>query len=388
MTGDPVGRLIVKLSFPAMAGSMVYALFSLIDTFFVSKLGPRSLAAMTLCIPIEVLMVSVGSATGAGITSILSRSLGRQDIKLADNIAWHGLIISIIYGLLFSWLGAANVDDLLLLFGCRPEIFVLCKQYLFLILVGSLFTFVPMIAGHILQGEGNTFLPMLTSIVCIILNVVFDPLFIFGLGPVRPMGIRGAAMATILAQMVSTVIIIHMLFKKSSWLTWSLHNFRPSLKVMAAIYRVGLPALVMEILSVGVMAFLNRLVAGYSYTAVAALGVFMRVRSLFYMQVHGLAQGVMPVAGFAYGARKNERVKETIIKASVIAIIIMSVAWLLMQYHAVWIMTFFSHDPVLSGTGVSCMHLATVVLPVMGPIIILYTVLQAVGKDLWLCGCP
>lgn len=379
---DRVGRLIVSLSFPAMAGMLLSALLGLIDTFFVSRLGPASLAALTICIPIEILLVSMGSATGVGLTSLLSRTLGKRDVVMADNIAWHGMVIGIFYGIFFSWMGVANLDMLLILFGCTPEIFSLCRDYLYIILIGCMFTFIPIVAGHIVQGEGNTFLPMLISIIAISLNVILDPLFIFGLGPLPAMGIKGAAIATVLAQMLTTVLILFKMYQDRMMLSWSIHNFHPSFTVIKKIYQVGLPTLVMELLAVIIMTFLNKILAGFSYTAVAALGVFFRIRSLFYMPIQGLAQGTMPIAGFAYGARQNDRVKETIVKASFIATSILIVAWLVMHNYALEIMRIFSKDTALTNMGVDCLKMATIFLPFMGPIIILSTVLQGVGKGM------
>lgn len=387
---DRVGRLIISLSFPAMAGMLLSALFGLIDTYFVSRLGPASLAALTICIPIEILLVSMGSATGVGLTSLISRTLGENNQIRADNIAWHGLAIGVLYGFFFSWLGLNYLDNLLILFGCTPEVFALCHDYLFIILLGCIFTFIPMIAAHIVQGEGNTLLPMLSSILAIFLNVLFDPLFIFGLGPFEPMGLRGGAIATVLAQFFTSVFIICKMFKNRTLLSWSFNNFRPQLSVIIGIYKVGLPSLVMELLAVVIMTYLNKILAGFSYTAVAALGVFFRIRSIFYMPIYGLAQGAMPIAGFAFGARQNDRVKETIIKATFIATSILFMAWLVMQNYALEIMQVFSHNSSLTDLGVNCMKMATMFLPFMGIVIILSTVLQGVGKGMsamWLSLC-
>jgi Na+-driven multidrug efflux pump len=138
--------------------------------------------------------------------------------------------------------------------------------------------------------------------------------------------------------------------------------------------------MVMEMVAVFNLAIINRTLTGYSYTAVAALGIFMRIRSLAYMPVHGLAQGTMPIASFAYGARSFDRVKETIIKSSALAFVFLGTAWLVLQYQSVRVMQFFSQDPLLTVVGVTCMQMATLFLPFMGPLVILYTVLQAVGK--------
>lgn len=375
-----MGRLIVSLSCPAMAGMVISAFFALIDTFFVSRLGSSALAALTFCIPIEILLTSTGAATGVGITSLLSRTLGEKNYNEADNIAWHGLIIAIIYGGFFSWLGLVSLEKLLFIFGCSARIFPLCRDYLFIILIGSVFNFIPMIAAHIVQGEGNTRLPMLCNIVSISLNVLLDPLLIFGLGTFPAMGIRGAALATVLSQVICTVMFIYLMFKDRIQLSWKPAHFRPRISVLAGIYRVGLPSLVMELLAVIIMSYLNKVLVGFDDTAVAALGVFFRIRSIFYMPVYGLAQAAMPIAGFAYGARQPDRVKETIFKASFLSVIILIIAWLGMHHYARELMGIFSNDPVLVKMGVDCLILATLFLPVMGPIIILNNVLQALGK--------
>lgn len=370
----------MKLSFPAMVGMFAYSAFSLVDTFFIARLGAKALAAITLTIPIQVLISSLASATGVGLTSLISRTLGQGDIIFADNVAWHGLLIGITYGLVFLMAGNQYLDQLLLLFGCNQETFLLCKQYLSIILKGCIFTFVPIILSSIIQGEGNTFLPMLVALIGVALNVAFDPILIFGLGPFPGMGLNGAAIATVLAQFLTSIIIILIVIKKRFYLSWSIAHFRPSLRVIRGVYQVAFPTMIMELCSVFIMTFLNRVLTTYSCTALAVLGIFMHVRSIIYMPVYGLSQGVTPVAGFAYGAGNNDRVKETLVKASVWSLLLIGWGWLIAQNYPLWIMHFFSDDPALLIMGVSCLRLATLVLPLMGPIIILYSVLQALGK--------
>ncbi len=377
---DRVGRLMLRLSLPAITGMIIYSLFGLIDTFFVAKLGTGALAAITLCIPIEILLVSVGSATGVGITSLLSRTLGMREYKRADNIAWHGLIICVIYGVLFSCLGVANIDGLLRMFGCTAELYSMCRQYLYIILMGSLFTFIPMICGNILQGEGNASLPILLAVVGIMFNVILDPVLIFGLGPLPPMGLSGAAWADIIALAFCSLISLQTMYRSRVYLSWSWHHFRPDLRVLFGIYKVGLPALLMELLSVALLVLFNKILLGFGSVAVAVMGIFSRIRSLIYMPVYGLTQGAMPIIGFAYGAGDHERVKEAIIKASVVSFIFVLVGWLAMQANSEWLMSRFTSDRELILAGISCLRLATLCLPVMGPIIILGSVLQSVDR--------
>lgn len=375
-----VGRLLLKLSFPSMVGMVIYSMFSIIDTFFVAKLGSAALAALTITIPIQVLMISCAAATGVGLTSLISRTLGGGNIILADNIAWHGIILSIIYGLVFAFIGNYYMDDLLILFGCTPETFFLSKEFLQIILTGCIFTFIPMNIGNIIQGEGNTLIPIVISIFGMALNVLLDPVFIFGAGSFAGLGIKGAALATVIAQIINTIIAIGIVVRRRALLTWSIKRFRPSLRVIYGIYKVGIPTMFIEIAGVFIMGVLNRILAGFSYTAIAALGIFLRVRSLIYMPVYGLQQGTMPIAGFAYGAGNVDRVKEVMIKASVLSFIYMSIICFILHRYPVWIVNFFSDDPALTIMGVTALKLATLTFPLMGPLHILYTVLQALGK--------
>ncbi|MDD3852377.1 MAG: MATE family efflux transporter [Syntrophomonadaceae bacterium] len=378
-----MGSLIIRLSGPAIAGMILYSLLSIIDTIFVARLGALPLAALTLTIPVQILLVSLSSATGTGITSLIGRTLGSSNIKMANNIAWHGIIISLVYGLGFMLLGLMYVDSLLLLFGCTAAAFSLCHDYLFIVLSGSMSIFIPMTLGNIIQGEGNTVTPVLVSLCGMVLNVLLDPLFMFGIGIFPPLGLNGAAVAGILAQIICTVLMI-IIIRKSHFgiLTWNISHFRADWQIIKGIYQVGMPTMVMELAGVVVLALLNRVLVGYGFTAVAAMGIFMRVRSLAYMPVFGLANAVMPVAAFAFGAGKLERVKETLVKSISLAVFFITAGWLFMQLQPAWIMSFFTQDAYLIKVGESCIRLTTLFLPVMGPLIMLSTVLQSTGRGM------
>jgi putative MATE family efflux protein len=208
-----------------MTGMMIFSLLKLIDTYFIAQLGPVALAAFTLTIPVQVLITSLASATGVGVTSLIARKLGSGDVKYADNIAWHGIIISIGYGLFFLTIGTSFIDDLLIFFGCTPETFILSKNYLNIILWGCVLAFVPMIMESCIQGEGNIILPMIISLFTMALEVCFDPLFILGWGPIKGMGLNGAAIATIIAQFFGFILLVVMVLKKKVYFNLVLDPF-------------------------------------------------------------------------------------------------------------------------------------------------------------------
>ncbi|HWP95550.1 MAG TPA: MATE family efflux transporter [Syntrophomonadaceae bacterium] len=380
LNAQRVGPLLFKLSFPAIAGMILYSMFSLVDTYFVARLGSQALAALTLSVPLQILISSLASASGTGLTSLISRTLGAGDGRMADNIAWHGLIIAVIYGVCFSLVGFYFLDPMLLLFGCTPDTFFLCREYLQIVLAGSVFTFLLIIMENIMQGEGDTVMPMLVGLGGIILNVIFDPVFMFGLGPLPGMGMRGAAWATVLSELLSTWLIFQIITRRRLLLAWKWAHFRPSLRVVKGVYAVGLPMLMAELAWVFSMTVQNRLVAGYGYTAVAAIGIFLRVRSFCLTPVFGLAQAALPMAAFAHGAGSAERVKETLVKSGVLGIFLLLAAVFFMQCHPDWIVGLFSKDPGLTETGISGLRLATLCFPLLSPIFMVSTVLQALGK--------
>ncbi len=359
---------------------LIYSLFSLVDTFFVARLGTISLAALTFSVPIQVCLVSIASATGVGLTSVIARTLGAGDLKRADNIAWHGVLICILYGLMAIVIARFYLSDLLYLVGCKPDLFLMIKEYLQIILFGSIFIFIPIILGSVIQGEGNTFLPMIVALTGILINVALDPLLIFGFGPVKGMGLNGSALATVLAQMICSLQVITAIANNQDHMDWRLRHFKFRFTVIHDIFKVGFPTIIMELVGVFVMAVLNKVLIGYGNHGIAALGIFLRSRSLFYMPVYGLTQGAMPIAGFAYGSGNLDRVKEVLVKTSVLAAFFTIGAFIVMQYNSHWIIGLFSKDETLISLGMSCMRLGTIFMPFMGPIVILYTVLQAIGK--------
>ncbi|WP_157048879.1 MATE family efflux transporter [Syntrophomonas palmitatica] len=387
MLHRPVGRLLFKLSFPAMTGMAIYSLLCLAETFFVSRLGEEALAAVTLTIPVQVLLTAMASAAGTGLTSLISRTLGGGNSSEARNISWHGFFLAVFMGLLFWRLGVSCIDKLLIYSGCTSTTFALSKDFLLIILSGSIFTFLAIMMGNVIQGEGDTAMPMLIALAGVSINVIIDPFLMFGLGVFPVLGLNGVAAATVVCQVCSTIFTFMVLKRRNNIFSWSLREFSPSWQIIRDIFRVGLPALVMEIASLLVMVLINRVLVGYGCAAVAVMGIFVRIRSLLLMPVLGLAQGTMPIVGFAYGARRDERVKETLLKAAIFSLVLMMAAWLPLQCSPAWLMRLFSQDVKLVVMGADCLRLATLILPILGPLIILSTVLQAVDrgmKAMWL----
>ncbi len=372
----------MKLSWPVMAGNVIYSLLCLVETYFVSLLGAVPLAVITLTIPVQIFITAIGSAAGIGLTSYIARTLGEGHKREAVNAAWHGIFLAVIMGLLMWWFGTAYLDEMLLWSGCSRETFALSKTYLTIILTGSVVTFLAIILANIMQGAGDTLWPMLTGLGGLIVNVALDPLLIFGWGPFPALGLSGVAIATVVGNFSAAALTVGVLVLRHPLLLKIDQYFSINLRILMPILRVGLPALVMEISALLVMIFTNRVLVAYGSLAVAVLGIFLRIRSLVYMPVFGLNQGVMPVAGFAYGGGLPDRVKETMIKSCTVAFMLIAIPWAYIQFNPYWVMHFFSHNPSLTELGVESLRWATLVLPLMGPIIILTAILQAADRGM------
>lgn len=386
MQGDKIlrgrmGRLLFKLSFPPTAGMMVFSGLNLIDTFFIARLGSEALAVLTLSMPLQAFITSLVSATGTGITSEIARKLGGNDLKQADNIAWHAFILTFIYGFIFWLLAKRYIDILFFMLGTPVSSFLLLKEYVLIVLWACIFSFIPITLGNIMQAEGDTLWPVLIALTGMVVNVLLDPFFIFGVGYFKGMGMKGAAWASVIAQVVASLLAVFIIFnRKERILTWKLKNFYPSFQVLQNIYKVGFPAILMEIAGSITMSFFTRAAGMQGGSVLAALGIFLRIRSFVFMPVYGLMQGSMPVASFAYGAANFLRVREAMIKASFFACFYTTLIWFLLQFYPYLFIKLFAYDANLIADGVKAVKMGAMFLPLVGPYLILLNIMQAVGK--------
>lgn len=386
---DKISGLLLTLSLPAMIGMTVQALYNIVDTFWVGKIGAgEAIAALTICFPIQMIMIAIASGTGIGLTSVISRRLGENKLKEAYNSAEHGLMIVVLYGILVTSLGLVNVNTLLQVFGATPELFQLSRDYIYIIIMGSILLFFAIISGSIIQAEGNSGTPMKSMIIGAVTNMILDPFLIFGIGPFPELGVKGAAIATVISQFLSCGVNFRYLFlSKQTKLAITLQEFNINLHILAEIYRVGLPSMVMQLVNSIIIVVLNWILGGYGYRAIGAMGIYFNVQSLIFMPIMGLNQGLIPIVGFAYGAKRLDRMIETVKKASIIAFSIMLIGFFGFQLIPNLIIAVFNKDPELVEMGVICMRNISILLPFVGPSIIMTSSFQAIGKGftaMWL----
>ncbi|MBO8159918.1 MATE family efflux transporter [Thermosyntropha sp.] len=383
-----IGKLLITMSLPAIIGMTIQALYNIVDTFWVGKIGAgQAIAALTICFPVQMVMIAISSGTGIGLTSIISRRLGEKNLKNAVNSAEHGLLIVLVYGIITAALGLTYIEQILKFFGVTPDLFQMSLDYISVILAGSILMYFAMISGSIIQAEGNAGIPMKSMITGALTNMLLDPFLIFGIGPFPELGVQGAAIATIIGQVAGASINLNYFLKGKSLLTPKLRSFKFDPQILGQIYKVGFPSMIMQLVNSIIILVLNHSLAPYGYRAIGAMGIYFRVQSLIFMPVMGLNQGLIPIVGFNYGAKNLSRMKSAIKKAALGAFIIMSIGFLAFQLFPGHLVAVFNRDPELINMGIIAMRNITWLLPFVGPSIIMSSTFQAVGKGftaMWL----
>lgn len=386
---DSIGRLLITMSLPAMIGMTIQALYNIVDTFWVGKIGSgEAIAALTICFPIQMVMIAIASGTGIGLTSIISRRLGEKKASDAINAVEHGLLIVLIYAVITLILGLLFIEQILSIFGVTPELYSMSFDYISVIFIGSILKYFAMMSGSMIQAEGNAGIPMKSMVTGAVANMVLDPLFIFGIGPFPAWGVKGAAVATLIGQAAGSAINLHYLFfSGQSQLTPGLRSFKFNTLIFKEIYKVGFPSMIMQLVGSLILLVLNHSLAPYGYRAIAAMGIYFRIQSLIFMPLFGLNQGLIPIVGFNYGARNLNRMKLAIKRAAQGAFIIMTTGFLCFQLFPAQLVSIFNRDPELIKMGIIAMRNITWLLPLVGPSIIMSSTFQAVGKGftaMWL----
>ncbi|QEK13097.1 MATE family efflux transporter [Crassaminicella thermophila] len=379
---EPIVPLLFKLAIPSILSMFIQALYNVVDSVFVAKISEDALAALSLAFPIQMVLIAIGVGTGIGTSSLISRLLGAGNNKRASSVAEHVLCIAVFYGIFIGICGIFFSKHFISIFTNDPTLIDYGSCYIKIILIGSTSLFLPMISNNILRGEGNTFIPMITMLIGSILNIILDPLFIFGYGFFPKLGIEGAAIATVLSRIISGTFILLVLFKGNHQIKLTFRDFSFDLSIIKGIYQVGFPAMTMQILASFMIAGFNAILSSYGGTAIAALGIYFRLQSFVFMPVFGLNQGYMPIIGYNYGHNNPERMKKTMKFAFIIAFVFTFLGFLLLQVFPKELIKMFNDSPKLLEIGTNALKTISLAFPIIGPAIIGSTTFQAIGKGL------
>lgn len=373
-----IGRTLFALSAPAVAGMLVMAIYNMVDTFFVSLLrDTTAIAATGIVFPLFQLIGAVGLTFGMGAASVMSRRLGENNQKAAEEAGATALYSAAIVGVILSLVGAIYIRPILTLLGATETILAEATLYGRVIIGGSVFQVINMTTNNLLRSEGASLYSSMGQISGAVLNIILDPIFIFLLG----MGVTGAAVATVISQAASTSILLSFYLRKRGVLRpLAPRNFRPHWTTYRELMTLGFPTFVRQILGSISFAFLNNAAAAFGDSAIAAISVTLRLFMLLLMGLLGLAQGLQPLAGFNYGARRYDRVRETVGLVMKIAVGVGAVSGVLTFFFAPGIMKIFTpQDPVVIAMGIQAIRFMAVALIPMGLVIMFGGVFQALG---------
>lgn len=372
--------LLITMSLPAMLSMMIQALYNVADSIFVSQISEESLSAVSLAFPIQLVIIAAFVGMGIGINSLISRKLGAGEFDDASNAAEHGFLVSIILTVLLFILGLFIVRPYFMSFTSDVRIIEEGVTYLTIIMLFSFGRMIGKAAASTLQGTGQMIIPMIAQAFGALLNIFLDWVLIFGKFGLPAMGVKGAAIATVLAQIVSMVILLVALFTRHNTLSLNLKKFKFDGQVLKQIVLVGLPAAIMQSLASVMLAGLNFIVGSFTETAIAVLGVYYRLQSFVFMPVFGLGQGLMPLIGFSYGAKNKKRLLDAMKLAAAIALVLMILGMLAFQFFSPQMLSWFKADQEMLDIGVHAFKVISLVFPMAAISIVISTSFQGMGK--------
>ncbi len=386
----PVGKLLLNMSLPMVAAMLVQALYNVVDTYFVSKLGIDAVTAVSASFAIQNLMIGVATGTGVGVNALLSKSLGEKNYDRANKIAANGVVLAGVGFALFLIIGLFFTDDYFHLMSNIETVRQMGFDYLSVVCIFSFGIFGEIIFERLMQATGKTLYTMFTQGLGAILNIILDPILIFGWGPIAPMGVKGAAVATVIGQIAAFLlgVILNQIFNKEIRLKARL--FRPDFRLCRKIYGIGIPSIIMVAIGSIMNFFMNQILKGIDPTevAIAVFGIYFKLQSFVFMPIFGMNNGLIPIMAFNYGAQNRVRMMKVFKYATGAAFFIMTAGMLIMQIFPTPLLMMFSSDEAVNADtllkfGVPALRIISICFPAAAIGIITGSVFQALGKSVF-----
>ncbi|CDI48478.1 MATE family efflux transporter [Clostridium tetani] len=377
MEKESISKVLLKLSVPAIIAMLINAIYNIVDTMFVGMLNNTSaIAAVSIVYPLFMFIGAIGVMFGAGGASYLSRLLGEKKKEEADKTLTSTIIIGCIFSLIFTVIATVFLDEFLLMYGATDTIMPYAKEYGYVIVMGSIFTIGTAIMSNTIRAEGNSRYSMIATCIGAVVNIILDPILMFNFN----MGIKGAAIATVIAQLTSFIFLLRYYYSNRNYINFKINLFKPTFNMFFEILKIGIPIFVTQVLASFALGFMNLGAKPYGDAAVAAMGIVFRVMSIGFYIVFGIGQGFQPVAGYNYGAKNFTRLEESIkisIRWSTIAAIITSLLFIIFAKEC---MLIFTRDREVIDIGIKAFRAASLLFPLFGYVNTYAVLFQALGK--------
>ena len=374
--------LLMKMAIPTVLSMFIQSMYNVVDSFFVARLSEGALNAVSLAFPLQNLVLAVSVGAGVGIGARISRALGEKKREEANSYVTHGAILTAIHALLFVLVGIFLSGPFLSMYTDDPLILQQGKAYAMIVVSCAVFSLVYIYIEKLLQAVGNTLFPMFMQGVGAIVNILLDPLFIYGIWIFPEMGVAGAALATVIGQICSCVLALVFIFWKSGGLKIERKGFRFSWKKVGAIYSVGIPSAMMIAMPSVLISVMNAILGNVSEIAVNFYGIYYKLQTIVYVPASGLVQGMRPIVAYNHGAKYYRRVDETVLWSVVFVGSIIALGTLLFELFPSQILSLFDTTGALVEIGVPALRIiaAGFILSTLG--VILPGAFEALGMGI------
>lgn len=380
----PVNRLLITMSIPMIISMLVQAFYNVVDSVFVAQISENALTAVSMAFPIQNLMIAVATGTGVGVNALLSKSLGEKNQDMADKTANNSVFLAVMSYLAFLIFGFVGTETFFRLQTDIPEIIQYGKDYLFIVAVLSFGIFGQIAFDRMLQATGRTFYTMFTQGIGAVINIILDPILIFGMFGLPRLEVVGAALATVIGQIIAMIVSIVFNVLKNEDIHLNVKEIiHPNVNVIGHIYSVGIPSIIMASIS-SVMTFcMNKILIAFTPTATAVFGVYFKLQSFVFMPVFGMNNGLVPIIAYNYGARKRERIVKAMKLGLFYAFCMLLIGFALFQMIPETLLSFFNASEEMLAIGVPALKTISFSYFLAPISIITITVLQALGHGIY-----
>lgn len=356
----PMRQLVFTMSLPLMVSLLVQSLYNIVDGIFVARISEDALTATSLAYPLQILMVAASVGTGVGVNALISRLVGAKRFDDANAAATTGLVLSLLCTAAFMLLGIFCTPRFVALFTADPVTGPLCESYLRICMTFCLGIFLETLAQRLLQATGNTFLSMISLVVGALTNIILDPILIFGLLGLPALGIRGAAIATVIGQWLGAAVALALNHCKNPEIRFQTRGYRFTAASVAAIYKVGAPTILMQAMGCIMLSSINAILMPISSTAVAFFGVYYKLQNFLMMPINGLGQAAIPIVGYNYGAKNGGRIRAALRTMLPAALVIAAAGTVLFELCPAQLLGLFAASDEMLALGVPALRIIAV----------------------------
>ncbi len=374
-----IKKLVLNMSFPIMISMIIQALYNIVDSIFVAAISPAALTAVSLCYPVQTIIIAFACGTAIGFNTLLSRFLGEKKFIEANNTVMHGMLLSILNWILFALIGIFFSNAFLKCYTSDSDILRMGNSYIRICTLFSFGVFIQITYERIMQATGNAIYNMVMQSLGAIANIILDPIFIFGYFGLPPMGVTGAAIATVIGQMLGMFCGYLLTKYRVDDLEVKLSSFKWDKSIIMNIYRVGIPAILMQSILSFMTVFMNFILAPFSELSISVFSIYYKLQNFMNMAVLGISNALIPILSYNFGAKRNDRVKEAVHFSLFLSIGIMVIGTIVFELFPYPLMGLFSSNEEMYVLGIPCLRMISLSFVFAGINMILCSCLQALN---------